>query len=72
MRVTGGASAPHPSSSTGALETAGSLRAAGGGATPPDRLAVNTGFVATGGLTASRGAGASVAEYLAPEASETF
>lgn len=74
-RVTGGASAPHPSSSTFPpfwalfdLELAKGLNPA----PAPDLVGVNAGFEATGGGGPEDGGGALPAEYFAPEESATF
>lgn len=72
--VTGGASAPQPSSSTFCC-AGDAVRCAPpkGLKPPPDRAGVKTGFDATEGLGPDlAGAGASPAEYFEPDESATF
>lgn len=74
--MTGGASGPHPSSST--LEVvAGFGRRAGAGAMPPDLVGVKTGLLATGGrgaldVEAEAMGACDSAEYLEPDESATL
>ena len=76
MRVTGGASAPHPSSSTCLLfelPTRG-LETSGLKLLPPTFVGMNAGFAATGGrgLADADDFGVAPPEYLDPEAFATF
>lgn len=75
-RVTGGASTPHPSSSTLPSFCALLDRGPARGLNPvpaPDLVGVNAGFEVTGGGGPEEdGGGALPAEYFAPEASSTF
>jgi len=74
--VTGGASAPHPSSSVLLESWPGRDRELASGlkaALPPDRVGLKAGFEVMGGGPVDVFTGAALpAEYFAPEASETF
>lgn len=71
--MTGGASAPHPSSSTGSSFLVFRSLDARPPPVPLDCVGVKAGFDATGGLVlVATGGGALPAEYLEPEESATF